>query len=77
MIRKLFVIHKIQVGLAGRDFSRDYVCSPTLTSFLMIYLAVSNIGIGLHLRHRLVHEVVQLIVADPPPTPPPPPPLSE
>ncbi len=29
VICKLFVIREIQVGLAGWDFSRDFVCSPT------------------------------------------------
>jgi hypothetical protein len=31
VIRKLSVIREIQVGLAGRDFSKDFVCSPTHT----------------------------------------------
>jgi hypothetical protein len=30
VIPKLFVICEIQVGLAGWDFSRDFVCSPTI-----------------------------------------------
>jgi hypothetical protein len=29
VIHKLFVIREIQVGLAGQNFSRDFVCSPT------------------------------------------------
>jgi hypothetical protein len=53
---KLFVIREIQVGLAGRDFSRDFVCSPTdnnKAAMLMLLLLPSSL---LRQHHAIFSE---------------------